>query len=135
MIQITLRAIPIWLQYQFGIASNSGFSFCVACGRSISLRSASPTGPAFSMIVCSCNVLSDHDVRSAVSAGGSLPRNAKQLYGGLGCSVECGRCVRTIKTIIDETLGPCAKSCCAGCPHTHGVAEEPAQTEFALAAC
>jgi bacterioferritin-associated ferredoxin len=91
------------------------------------------------MIVCSCNVLSDHDVRNAVSASGSLPRNAKQLYGCLGCSAECGRCARTIKTIIEEALGPCAKACCAGCPHSsiHEVAansNEPGHTEFALAA-
>jgi bacterioferritin-associated ferredoxin len=69
------------------------------------------------MIVCSCNVLSDRDVRSAVESAQDLPRNAKQIYGCLGCSAECGRCARTIKTIIDEALGACAKSCCAGCPH------------------
>jgi bacterioferritin-associated ferredoxin len=56
------------------------------------------------MIVCSCNVLSDHDVRDAVSSADILPRNAKQLYGCLGCSAECGRCARTIKGIIDEAL-------------------------------
>jgi bacterioferritin-associated ferredoxin len=65
------------------------------------------------MIVCSCNVLSDHDVRNAVSAADDLPRNAKQIYGCLGCSAECGRCARTIKTIIDEALGACAKACCS----------------------
>ena len=70
------------------------------------------------MIVCSCNVLSDHDVRSAVSGAEDLPRNAKQIYGCLGCSAECGRCARTIKTIIDEALGACAKACCSGCPHS-----------------
>jgi len=91
-------------------------------------------GPAYSMIVCSCNVLSDHDVRNAVEAAGDLPRNAKQIYNCLGCSAECGRCARTIKTIIDEALGACAKSCCVGCPHSHATAEEP-ETEFALAAC
>ncbi|WP_338831096.1 (2Fe-2S)-binding protein [Bradyrhizobium sp. 27S5] len=91
------------------------------------------------MIVCSCNVLSDHDVRNAVSAGGPVTRNAKQVYGCLGCSAECGRCARTIKAIIDEALGPCAKACCAGCPHAghpHADNEDDAEsTEFALAAC
>ena len=67
---------------------------------------ASPKGSSASMIVCSCNVLSDDDVRNAVSASEDLPRNAKQIYGCLGCSAECGRCARTIKTIIDEALGP-----------------------------
>jgi bacterioferritin-associated ferredoxin len=75
-------------------------------------------GPAVFMIVCSCNVLSDHDVRSAVESAQDLPRNAKQIYGCLGCSAECGRCARTIKTIIDEALGACAKACCVGCPHS-----------------
>lgn len=77
------------------------------------------------MIVCSCNVLSDHDVRSAVESAQHLPRNAKQIYGCLGCSVECGRCARTIKTIIDEALGACAEACCAGCSHSSRTATHP----------
>ena len=72
------------------------------------------------MIVCSCNVLTDRDVRDAVAK--DLPRTAAQVYGCLGCSAECGRCARTIKKIMDEALGACAKSCCSGCPHSaaHG---------------
>jgi bacterioferritin-associated ferredoxin len=76
------------------------------------------------MIVCSCNVLSDHDVRSAVSAAADdLPRTARQVYGCLGCSAECGRCARTIKKILDEALGACAKACCSGCPHSRADAD------------
>ena len=86
------------------------------------------------MIVCSCNVLSDHDVRHAVSTAGDLPRNAKQVYGCLGCSAECGRCARTIKTIVDEALGAGAQACQVGCPHRRVDAEAPVETEFALAA-
>jgi bacterioferritin-associated ferredoxin len=56
------------------------------------------------MIVCSCNVLSDYDVRHAVNYADNSRRNAKQIYGCLGCDVECGRCVRTIKGLIDEAL-------------------------------
>jgi bacterioferritin-associated ferredoxin len=82
------------------------------------------------MIVCSCHVLSDHDVRDAVSSADILPRNAKQLYGCLGCSAECGRCARTIKGIIDEALGACTKACQSGCPHAH----READGDFALAA-
>src|SRR6201992_1463538 len=89
-----------------------------------------PDGLPLFMIVCSCNVLTDHDVRNAVSGSDDLPRNPKQLYGCLGCSAECGRCARTIKTILDEALGACAQACQAGCPHAHHEAE----TEFALAA-
>lgn len=86
------------------------------------------------MIVCSCNVISDHDVRSAVHAAEDLPRNARQVYGCLGCSVECGRCASTVKTIIEEALGTCAKSCQPGCPHSQADAEPHVHAEFALAA-
>lgn len=63
------------------------------------------------MIVCSCNVLSDTQVRSAVNA--AAPRSAGQVYGCLGCSAQCGRCARTIRKIMDEALTGAA--CPAGC--------------------
>ena len=64
------------------------------------------------MIVCSCNVLSDNQVRTAVS--NAAPRSAAQVYGCLGCSPQCGRCVTTIRRIMDEALGACAtaRGCC-----------------------
>ena len=65
------------------------------------------------MIVCSCNVLSDTDVRSAVQA--DAPRSTSQVYGCLGCSAQCGRCARTIRRIMDEALNAAAPAC-AGCP-------------------
>ena len=71
------------------------------------------------MIVCSCNVLSDDDVRAAVSAAADVPRTAREVYGCLGCSAECGRCARTIKRIMTEALGACARVCSADCPHQH----------------
>ena len=93
---------------------------------------ASPKGLSIFMIVCSCNVLSDDDVRNAVNASDDLPRNPKQIYGCLGCSAECGRCARTIKTIIDEALGACAEACCSGCPHSRP--EAALEREFPLEA-
>ena len=86
------------------------------------------------MIVCSCNVLSDHDVRHAVNTSGDALCNAKQIYDCLGCSAECGRCARTIKTIIDEALGACAEACQAGCPHLHAANDAQDGPGFALAA-
>jgi bacterioferritin-associated ferredoxin len=62
------------------------------------------------MIVCSCNVLSDQDVRTAVAAE-TPPRSTGQLYGCLGCSAQCGRCARTIRKIMDEALDSAAASC------------------------
>ena len=60
------------------------------------------------MIVCSCNVLSDHEVRSTVNA--AALRVTSQVYECLGCSAQCGRCARTIRKIMDEALIG------AGCP-------------------
>jgi bacterioferritin-associated ferredoxin len=93
-------------------------------------------GLSVSMIVCSCNVISDHEIRHAVGAAEELPRSAKQVYGCLGCSAECGRCARTIKAIVDEALGPCAEACQVGCPHdrTDAVPDEFGPDRFALAA-
>jgi bacterioferritin-associated ferredoxin len=67
------------------------------------------------MIVCSCNVLSDHDVRSALATERS-PRTTGQVYGCLGCSPQCGRCARTIRRIMDEAIsGACGAGtgCCS----------------------
>lgn len=69
------------------------------------------------MIVCSCNVLSDHDVRRAMNTADDALRNAKQIYDCLGRSAECGRCARTIRKIIDEAYREYALACQADCPH------------------
>jgi bacterioferritin-associated ferredoxin len=65
----------------------------------IQVRSAA----AAAMIVCSCNVLTDQDVRSMLSGADGL-RTVGEIYSGLNCSVLCGRCAPTIRRIIDETL-------------------------------
>jgi bacterioferritin-associated ferredoxin len=66
-----------------------------------------------------------------VTAASDTPRTAKQVYGCLGCSAECGRCARTIKQIMSEALtgaltealadtaAACTTACCSGCPHSH----------------
>ena len=66
------------------------------------------------MIVCSCNVLSDGDVRTAVRGDGRV-RSTGQVYGCLGCSAQCGRCARTIRRIMDEALeGAATAAACDG---------------------
>lgn len=56
------------------------------------------------MIVCSCNVISDHDVRATLSIGATAPRTTGEVYQCLGCSAQCGRCARTIRRIMNEAL-------------------------------
>jgi bacterioferritin-associated ferredoxin len=72
------------------------------------------------MIVCSCNVLSDHEVRDVVTASGSQSLTAHQVYGCLGCTMQCGRCARAIKRILNETPADCAGGC-ADCPASRPV--------------
>jgi bacterioferritin-associated ferredoxin len=55
------------------------------------------------MIVCSCNLLSDTQVRSAVASGAIRPRMS-YVYASLGCTVRCGHCVRTIKAFLRESI-------------------------------
>lgn len=55
------------------------------------------------MIVCSCNVFSDHDVRGVVRS--AAPRTTAEVYGCLGCSAQCGRCAISIRKIMDEAVG------------------------------
>jgi bacterioferritin-associated ferredoxin len=50
------------------------------------------------VIVCSCNALSDTEVRSAIASARARPRMSS-IYASLGCAAECGRCASTIKTI------------------------------------
>jgi bacterioferritin-associated ferredoxin len=70
------------------------------------------------MIVCSCNYLSDGDVRACLRPGPGCPRTPAQVYRCLGCNPDCGRCARTIRAIMDQALtaadtdGPCNRGCC-----------------------
>ncbi len=53
------------------------------------------------MIVCSCNVISDHDIRGVASSGDELC-SAAQIYGCLGCTVRCGLCSHSVRRILEE---------------------------------
>jgi bacterioferritin-associated ferredoxin len=62
------------------------------------------------MIVCSCNVFSDGDVRACLKPGPGCPRTPAQVYTCLGCSPDCGRCARTIRAIMDQAIAGAAGS-------------------------
>ena len=64
------------------------------------------------MIVCSCNVISDHQVRSVTAE--RTVRATSEVYRCLGCSAECGRCARTIRRIMDEALAEAAPTLAPG---------------------
>jgi bacterioferritin-associated ferredoxin len=54
------------------------------------------------MIVCSCNVLSDEEVRTAARM--VTRRAASSVYVCLRCRVRCGRCTRTIREIMGKEV-------------------------------
>jgi len=66
------------------------------------------------MIVCSCNVLSDHAIRQACARPDGAPRTPGQVHRCFGCSAQCGRCTRTIKGILEQAQACAAE--CAICP-------------------
>jgi bacterioferritin-associated ferredoxin len=60
------------------------------------------------MIVCSCNVISDHDIRDAVVSNDAELCSAAQVYDCLGCVVRCGRCSHSVRRILEERPSGCA---------------------------
>ena len=50
------------------------------------------------MIICSCNVLSEHQVRCALAKATEM--RMSQVYARLGSSAQCGRCAHTIREIM-----------------------------------
>jgi bacterioferritin-associated ferredoxin len=71
------------------------------------------------VIVCSCNVISDHQVRSVTAE--NAVRATSEVYRCLGCSASCGRCVRTIRNIMDEVHAEIELSA-ALCPEAEAMA-------------
>jgi bacterioferritin-associated ferredoxin len=65
------------------------------------------------VIVCSCNCLTEAQVRESCARSEGAPRSTFEVYKCLGCSPKCGTCARTIRKIMDETLG---RDACGACP-------------------
>ncbi|MBH5384926.1 (2Fe-2S)-binding protein [Bradyrhizobium sp. CNPSo 4019] len=59
------------------------------------------------MIVCSCNIISDHDIRGAVGSTDDELFSAAQVYDCLGCTVRCGRCSQSVRRILEEQPPRC----------------------------
>jgi bacterioferritin-associated ferredoxin len=57
------------------------------------------------MIICSCNVISDRDVRACVKPCGASADRARDVFRHLGCTPKCGRCVRKIQSLFEIESG------------------------------
>lgn len=53
------------------------------------------------MIVCSCNLLTDADIRASL-ARPNAPERVRDVYASLGCAPKCGGCAGSISRLIDE---------------------------------
>ncbi|WP_229743928.1 (2Fe-2S)-binding protein [Aliidongia dinghuensis] len=51
------------------------------------------------MYVCLCNAFTDRQVRAVCPAAGS---SAAAVYCALGVRPKCGKCVPTVREILDE---------------------------------
>src|ERR1700739_215860 len=56
------------------------------------------------MIVCSCNVLTDVEIRASIATLKG-PRRVCEVYASLGCTAKCGGCAGTISALISEAEG------------------------------
>lgn len=69
------------------------------------------------MIVCSCNVLSDHAIRDA-AAGHDGDMTVSDIYRKLGrCDGQCRRCARTIREVLNSVERQPCDGCPDGCRH------------------
>lgn len=57
------------------------------------------------MIVCSCNVLRERQLREAARGGAQSEREA---YAHLGCKPQCGRCLCYARELVNEELAQLA---------------------------
>lgn len=61
------------------------------------------------MIVCSCNVISDHDIRDALVSAEIELCSTAQVYDCLGCLVQCGLCSRSVRKILEDRPAGCSQ--------------------------
>jgi len=54
------------------------------------------------MIICSCNVIRDCDIRAAAHRG---CRDGEAAYRSMGCEFACGGCRDLADEIVEEALG------------------------------
>lgn len=53
------------------------------------------------MILCSCNRITDRDIKQAQLAGAQTP---KQVYQYVGLKPNCGSCIQSIREELDLNL-------------------------------
>lgn len=57
------------------------------------------------MIICSCNVIRDCDLRAAAARGCA---NAESAYRSMGCEFQCGGCRDLADEIVEDARAEAA---------------------------
>jgi bacterioferritin-associated ferredoxin len=63
------------------------------------------------MYVCLCHGFTDRQVRAVISDGAG---NAAQVFRQFKAKPRCGKCVSTVRDLVDESKGGCGGA--GGCP-------------------
>jgi bacterioferritin-associated ferredoxin len=66
------------------------------------------------MILCSCNMLTDRDVKASVKPCGRRADRARDVFHSKGCQPKCGRCIKNIHAICNRECAKVAVSHSAG---------------------
>ncbi len=64
------------------------------------------------MIICSCNVLSEAQILETLKLG-VTPGSVGLAYRCLGCAPRCGRCLETVRALLQKAH---LDNCRVGCP-------------------
>jgi bacterioferritin-associated ferredoxin len=59
------------------------------------------TETAAAMIICSCNVISDREVRAAVKCCGAKASRVREVFQHCGRAPKCGKCIRSIQQELE----------------------------------
>jgi len=81
------------------------------------------------VIVCSCNRISDKAIRTHLDTAPDSAARVSEVFEGLGCRPQCGRCATSIRAVLRESGG--MRGRCAAAIDDLSPASEPV---FALAA-
>ncbi len=55
------------------------------------------------MILCSCNVISDRDVRAATKSCGAKADRVREVFKHCGRAPKCGKCIRAIQDELNAS--------------------------------
>lgn len=53
------------------------------------------------MIICSCNVIREHDIRAAARRG---CRDAESAYESMGCKFDCASCEDLAEFLVEDEM-------------------------------